>query len=723
MQEIEKFNADRFELVINAAGMGVWDWNIKTETVFFSERMAEIIGYCLDELQPISFATWFKYIHPEDLQKANERLASHLQGDAELYEVAVRMKHKHGEYVWVLIAGKTIEWHEDGSPKRMLGFHREITLRKIDEQKLITTSYLLDESQRIAKVGGWQLDVLSGELFWTTETYRIHETTAEEFNPTVDAVFEYFIPESRVLIEKALDNAINRGIGYDLELTTYTTKGKLIDVRATCIVTMKDNKAVRLTGIFQDISEEKSIQRTLKNSNRALEQVNIKLERNANYDALTGLPNRNLLADRMQQTIEHSKRSENSVAIAFIDLDRFKEINDAYGHSFGDELLCSIANQFTKLMRSCDTLARFGGDEFVMILDELEHPDDCIVILKRILDSISKTVLLKNKAIQVSASIGVTIYPQDNSNSDQLLRHADQAMYIAKNTGKNCFHIFDVAKDVAEKNQHEELENIRLALNNNEFDLFYQPKINIKTNNVIGVEALIRWRHPERGILPPIMFLPIIEQDILDIKVGEWVIEKALTQLSLWSEKNINIPISVNISPLQLQSLDFVKRLKVILKKFPHFRAGSIEFEILETSALKEINQVTKVIQECHQLGIVFSIDDFGTGYSSLSYLKRLPTEYLKIDQSFIRDMLMDADDKAIVIGIIGLAKAFSRKIIAEGVETTDHGEQLLILGCHLAQGYGIARPMPADDFILWLEAWEKENDWEYLCDVGVKKE
>ena len=719
MNASEKSNLEQLESVISAARMGIWDWGIKTGTVYFSDCMAEILGYSIKELQPVQFDTWVEYTHPEDLTKSKKALENHLKGTADFYEIEIRMKHKQGHYVWVLVAGKVIERCEDGQAKRMVGFHREITFRKNDEQKLITTTQLLDESQSIAKVGGWQLDLTSGYLFWTAETYRIHETSPEEFNPTVDAGVSYFLPESQRIITEALDAAINQGKGYDLELETYTTKGRVIDVRTTCTVTMQDGKAITLTGIFQDISEQKLVQRILQKSNRDLEKVNVKLEQNANYDALTSLPNRNLLADRMKQTIARSIRAKNSVAIAFIDLDQFKEINDTYGHSFGDELLCSVAEQFNHSMRACDTLARIGGDEFVMILDELQSTEECTAILTRVLDSISKTIFLKNKAIKVSASIGVTLYPQDDSNSDQLLRHADQAMYLAKNSGKNCFHIFDVAKDVAEKHQHEELESIRLALKNNEFDLYYQPKINMNTNEVVGVEALIRWIHPERGILAPITFLPIIEQDILDIKVGEWVIEKALSQLLYWSNKGINIPISVNISPLQLQSLDFVERLNLIFDKFPNFKAGSIEFEILETSALKEIEQVTKVIHECHKLGINFSIDDFGTGYSSLSYLKRLPTDYLKIDQSFIRDMLDDVDDKAIVQGIIGLAEAFERRVIAEGVETTKHGEQLLSLGCYLAQGYGIARPMPEDQFLPWLAAWQKKNEWEYLSDTS----
>lgn len=717
MHESEKLNLERLELVIKATGVGIWDWQIQTGELFFNDRWAEIIGYSVEELHPIQFETWAENIHPEDFIKAKEILDKHFQGETEFYEVEVRMKHKQGQYVWVSAKGKTIEWYEDGRPKRMTGIHLDIAQRKKNEQNLITTSHLLDQSQKIAKVGGWELDLNSGDLFWTAETYRIHETSPEEFNPTVDAGVNYFLPESKQIITDALDAAINQGKGYDLELETYTTKGRLIDIRTTCIVTMKGGKALKLTGIFQDISEEKLIQRTLKKSYRALEDVNVKLALNANYDALTGLPNRNLLADRMQSTIARNQRAQGSIAIVFIDIDGFKKVNDRYGHSFGDELLCCISDKLKQSMRVCDTLSRFGGDEFIMILDELQSPNECVGILTRLLESVSKTSFLNNKSVQVSLSIGVTMYPQDNSNSDQLIRHADQAMYIAKNSGKNCFHFFDVAKDVAEKYHHEELENISLALTNNEFELYYQPKINMKTNKVIGSEALIRWQHPERGILPPIMFLPIIEQDSLNINVGEWVIEKALTQLVFWSDKGIDLPISVNISSLQLQHLDFVKRLKLILKKFPNFKTGSLEFEILETSALNEIEQVGQVIDECHNLGIKFSIDDFGTGYSSLAYLKRLPTEYLKIDQSFIRDMLNDPDDKAIVLGIIGLAKAFERRVIAEGVETTAHGEQLLLLGCNLAQGYGIARPMPANQFLPWLSSWQEKNEWQYLSD------
>jgi diguanylate cyclase (GGDEF)-like protein/PAS domain S-box-containing protein len=717
VQESEKLSQEQMGLVINASGIGVWDWNVDSSEIICNERWAEIIGYSVAELQPVTFETWSSLLHLDDIQKATRLIQEHSQGSLAVYEIEFRMKHKLGHFVWILATGKIIEYHENSQPKRMIGTHLDITQRKHDEQELVTTSRLLDQSQKIAKVGGWELDILSGNLFWTAETYRIHETSPEEFNPSVDAGLSFYSPNSKRQIENALAAAMTQGQGYDLELQTYTTTGRLIDIRTTCEVTTENNKPVKLTGIFQDISQQKAIQRKLEKSNNKLAQVNKILKTNANYDALTGLPNRNLLADRMQHSITCSKRNNNHIAIVFMDLDGFKEINDLHGHSFGDDLLCCIAEKIKGLMPQGDTLARFGGDEFVMILGDLIAPEDCLSILQRTLDSVSTIQFINNKSVKISASVGVTIYPQDKSNSDQLIRHADQSMYIAKQSGKNCFHVFDVAKDVAVTNQYEELENIRTAFKNDEFILYYQPKINMKTNKVIGLEALIRWIHPQKGVLPPAVFLPIIEQHSLIIELGEWVIKTVLNQLSIWSEFGIELPISINISPLQLQQADFVDRLRLIFQKAPNFKPGQIEFEILETSALDEITLVRDIIEKCHEMGIVFSIDDFGTGYSSLTYLKKLPTECLKIDRSFVIDMLTDQDDRAIVLGVIQLAHTFERSVIAEGVETIEHGEKLLSLGCHLAQGFGISKPMPTKEFRDWLINWNLDNDWKLLSE------
>jgi EAL domain-containing protein (putative c-di-GMP-specific phosphodiesterase class I) len=294
-----------------------------------------------------------------------------------------------------------------------------------------------------------------------------------------------------------------------------------------------------------------------------------------------------------------------------------------------------------------------------------------------------------------------------------LLRQADQAMYQAKQAGKNRYHVFDAEQDRNVRGHHESLERIRRALTAHEFVLHYQPKVNMRTGLVVGAEALIRWQHPEKGLLAPAVFLPVIEDHPLAIDVGEWVIDTALTQLELWHAAGLDIPVSVNVGARQLQQAGFVDRLRSFLTKHPFIQPGNLELEVLETSALEDISRVSQVIEECRKIGVSFSLDDFGTGYSSLTYLKRLPVTLLKIDQSFVRDMLDDPDDLSILDGVLALSKAFNRAAMAEGVETVAHGAMLLQLGCELAQGYGIARPMPGDALPAWVVGWRIDPSWE----------
>ncbi len=436
------------------------------------------------------------------------------------------------------------------------------------------------------------------------------------------------------------------------------------------------------------------------------------LEHIAHFDALTSLPNRVLLADRMQQALTHSVRRALSVAVVYLDLDGFKLVNDTHGHGLGDELLVALAHRMKSALRDGDTLARIGGDEFVAVLVDLELVDDAKPVLDRLLAAASEPVLLGEVRLQVSASIGVTIYPQDGSEVDLLLRHADQAMYVAKQAGKNRYHLFDVAQDAAVKTQRESMEHIRQALAQGEFVLYYQPKVHMRTGAVLGAEALIRWQHPQQGLLAPAAFLPIIENHPLGVALGEWVLASALQQMTQWQSQGLQWVVSVNIGARQLQQDDFAERLTQMLANYSAVPPQMLELEILETSALEDLAQVFQSIRSCQTLGVRFALDDFGTGYSSLTHLRHLPAEVIKIDQSFVRDMLEDSDDLAIVKGVIGLAAAFHRDVIAEGVETTAHGLQLLALGCEKAQGYGIARPMPADDFPAWAHSWRPDAAW-----------
>jgi diguanylate cyclase (GGDEF)-like protein/PAS domain S-box-containing protein len=437
------------------------------------------------------------------------------------------------------------------------------------------------------------------------------------------------------------------------------------------------------------------------------------LEHIAHFDALTDLPNRLLLADRLQQAMSQATRRQQHLAVAYLDLDGFKSVNDHHGHDVGDSLLIALSHAMKASLREGDTLARIGGDEFVAVLIDLESTAGSVPMLSRLLNAAATPVHLGNLVLQSSASVGVTFYPQPQPvEADQLLRQADQAMYQAKLAGKNRYHVFDAALDSSIRGHHESLERIRTALEQHEFVLHYQPKVNMHSGKVIGAEALIRWQHPEKGLLAPATFLPVIEDDPLALDVGEWVIDAALTQIAAWHTAGLDLPVSINIGARQLQQDNFVEHLQTILARHPQVNPTKLELEVLETSALEDITRVSRVIEDCAKIGVKFALDDFGTGYSSLTYLKRLQVALLKIDQSFVRDMLEDRDDLAILQGVIGLAAAFKREVIAEGVETVAHGTALVQLGCKLAQGYGIARPMPAEQMPAWVATWQPDAAW-----------
>jgi diguanylate cyclase (GGDEF)-like protein/PAS domain S-box-containing protein len=459
-------------------------------------------------------------------------------------------------------------------------------------------------------------------------------------------------------------------------------------------------------GLFSDIT--------------ALKTHEKQLEHMAHYDVLTTLPNRVLLASRLHQAMAQAKRRRQRLAVVYLDLDGFKAINDRYGHKTGDRLLMALAARMQRTLREGDTLARLGGDEFVAVLFDLDNLAACIPMLNRLLVAAAEAVPIDSFTLQVSASLGVTFYPQpEEVDADQLLRQADQAMYQAKLAGKDRYHIFDADQDRSVRGHHEGLEQIRRALTAREFVLYYQPKVNMRTGTVIGAEALIRWQHPERGLLLPGVFLPVMENHPLAIETGEWVIATALQQIEAWRGAGLDMPVSVNVGAYQLQQADFVERLQALLLEHPAVRPGDLALEVIETSALEDLARVSQIIEACRGIGVNFSLDDFGTGYSSLTYLKRLQVTQLKIDQSFVREMLDDPDDLAILGGVLSLATAFRRQVIAEGVETVAHGTMLLQLGCELAQGYGIARPMPASDFPGWAQGWRPATAWSKLPAVN----
>lgn len=691
------------------AKIGSWRRDLSTTEAEWSAEMYRLFNRD-PARKPPAFIDFVHLLHPEDRRPFTQYYNRYIR-EGGSYQIDFRVQQPDGNYMWIEARSETL-CDSHGKLLQLSGTAQDITARKQAELALRTNTRILEDTQTLAKLGGWEFDIPTQTLYWTDQIYRMLETTREETSPTVASGLDYFEPESRIALSQALNAAMENGQGYDLELQMRTLKGRSLDVRATCSVVIAKGQPIKLYGILQDISEQKAAKLALLAANRELERANSVLEHIAHYDALTHLPNRVLLADRLRQAMAHTQRREQIMAVAFLDLDGFKAVNDQYGHAVGDKLLINLAQQMKSSLREGDTLARIGGDEFVVVLTDLHHTSDCEQLLKRLLLAAATPVQLDDLLLEVSASIGVTLYPQDGSDADQLLRHADQAMYIAKQAGKNCYHVFDIAKDVEVKHQRETLEHIRSALHNQEFVLYYQPKVHMRTGKVIGAEALIRWQHPQYGLLPPAAFLPVIESHLLSIELGEWVIETALNQMIEWEVMGLEIPVSVNIGAIQLQQSNFAERLEELLHRHPAANPHNLELEILETSALEDITQISAVINACKQLGVSFALDDFGTGYSSLAYLKQLPAQVLKIDQSFVRDMLEDTDDLAIIKGIVGLAAAFHRTVIAEGVETIAHGEILIAMGCELAQGYGIARPMPAAAIPEWVRTWQPDNAW-----------
>jgi diguanylate cyclase (GGDEF)-like protein/PAS domain S-box-containing protein len=456
-------------------------------------------------------------------------------------------------------------------------------------------------------------------------------------------------------------------------------------------------KTTHYVGIFTDITE--------------LKQQQEQIERLAYFDALTRLPNRVLLADRMQQALSRADRLNRIVAVCYLDLDGFKPINDRYGHKEGDGVLVEISRRLQDFIRNEDTVARLGGDEFVLLLTDLSDQDGSEPILSRLLEIVTKPCELQNGAkVSVSASIGVTFYPTDHNDSDVLLRHADQAMYQAKQLGRNRMHHFDPKYDQQTKKLRELKTKVHAGLKHADFMLYWQPKVDLVHGHVVGAEALLRWKQADTIILPA-AYLPQLENDDLIIEIGDYVIKQAVATLSRWHELGLDLSASINVAARQMLSPEFMRKLRGELEGRADL-ARHLELEILETVALEDLDKVKRLINECRALGVSTALDDFGTGYSSMTYFRRLPVDTVKIDQSFVRDMLDNADDLAIVQGILGLTKAFAKISVAEGVELTEQLAVLQGMGCHIAQGYAIGYPMPEQQFLRWLEDYKPDMTW-----------
>ncbi|WP_254276695.1 EAL domain-containing protein [Halomonas sp. 3H] len=671
---------------------------------YASDGMQQVYGVAPEALTEDASPV-FSAIHPDDL----DAVATSIQYSARTltpWRHEYRVILQEGAEHWLF--GDALPHREPDGSTTWYGVINDITERKQSEIAL-RRAHMEAERFREAldHVGSfiYMKDRDSRYTFANRATLELFGCTAESLPGSEDARF--FSSDIARRLRK-IDVRVLNGEPTTEEISVHDGTGRrrvYLEVKTPIREDGTNGNIIGLLGISTDIT-------TLKEHERQLEHL-------AHYDPLTGLPNRVLLADRLTHAMAQEHRQGRHLAVVYLDLDGFKHINDRYGHAAGDQLLISVAQRMKGVMREGDTLSRLGGDEFVAVLQDLADESVATGLFERLLHVASQPVWHESHALRVTASLGVSFYPQaDPVEADQLLRQADQAMYQAKLAGKGRYHLFDAERDRSMRSHHETLERIQQGLQEGEFRLHYQPKVNMRTGETIGVEALVRWQHPTRGLLPPAQFLPVIEEHPLSEALGEWVIRTALAQAAAWRLAGLDLPVSVNVSARQLRQRDLVARLKRLLGDHPDLPPGALELEVLETSTLGDLAQVSNLLEGCRQIGVQVSLDDFGTGYSSLTYLKRLPASIVKIDQSFVRDILDDPEDLKILDGVFSLATAFDRQVIAEGVETVRHGDMLLRVGCELAQGYGIARPMPAEAIPGWLHDWRPPSHWAELPTV-----
>ncbi len=677
----------RFRELSDVTPALIWQADVHKNLFWFNKSWLKFTGrsYFIEQ-----GTGWVKGIHPQD-RDAFMSNYNRLFDRREHFHIEFRLQRADGKYRW-LDGHYVPQQSADGEFIGYVGTCIDITdLRNskaaldffnVAHEIIYSTDLnriVLDCNQRFCELTGYSRDEVVGQNISILKS-GMHDTSF------------YAHMWQKLNTESFWQGEfINRTKAGDLT-TIMTTISVIFDSRG---------KPQRYLAVGSDITD-------IINKRQHYEQI-------AYYDNLTGLPNRLLLLDRLENAISRTKRYGGFFAVIFIDLDGFKAINDHYGHAIGDKFLVAISHQIKLTIRDSDTLARLGGDEFIVILDGLTTKHDHEGPIISLLKVCNSDILLEGVALKVSASIGACLYPNDiiaeDADAKTLLSHADQAMYVAKNQGKNCFHFFDSTQDQAIITRNNAIDAIKKGLEQREFELLYQPKVNMRSGEVLGFEALIRW-NKDTGQIGPALFLPIVQNHPLGIELGNWVIDSALTQLSKWNEQGIETSISINVDPRQLYQTNFVDKLQNAINRQSNYRAGSLELEILETTALDDRLSVCSIINSCRDMGIEFALDDFGTGYSSITYLKELPIKSLKIDRSFIIDMTESEKNLKLVENIINLTLGMEKQVIAEGVETVEQGEILLSLGCEYAQGFAIAKPMTATKLATWIKEWKPYPSW-----------
>lgn len=594
-------------------------------------------------------------------------------------------KSKHGNLYWEDLCICPI-FDEQGNITHFLSEQIDITARKKDEEQIRLYEKVFSNANEAILISDMDNNIIAVNPAFTEITgYASEEVIGK--NPRM---FSSGMTDE--ITYKEMWASINTDGKWQGEVLDRRRNGEIY-AEWLSISALRDNsgKLTHYIALMSDISERK------KAEERMLYQ--------AQHDALTGLPNRMLFQDRLQQAITYAERQHSNVALLFLDLDRFKNVNDALGHHYGDLLLQEVARRIRLCVRNSDTVSRQGGDEYVIMLPNLDDLGDIMQVVNKLIENIANPYQLEEHSVHLTTSVGVSVYPQDGIDTETLIKNADTAMYQAKDAGRNCYRFFTQAMNHSIAKRIGLESKLRAALQGNGLSLHYQPLVNLRSGQMVAAEALVRWQHPEDGLIPTAEFIQIAEETGMIVPLGAWVLGEACRQNQEWRALGLReISVSVNLSPVQLHDRNLVKTVSLALSN-SGMPASALELEITESAMMKNPEQAIVMLNKLNKLGISLSIDDFGTGYSSLSYLKKFPVNMLKIDQSFVRDLSVDNDDAAIIRAVISMASSLGLRVIAEGVETA---EQLLFLeglDCEMMQGYYFSRPLPAEEFRALLES------------------
>jgi diguanylate cyclase (GGDEF)-like protein/PAS domain S-box-containing protein len=689
-----RVSEERLNYALDSAGEGVWDWNIVRGTLFFSKRWKEILGLPAEVAADFDF--WWSRMHPDDIDATRATLQQCLTGERPVCIEVHRLWHESGRWIWVEARGSVVARSEDGTALRMVGTIVDITATTELRQALERSHDLL------AKLA----QQVPGALF-----QLVLKPSGQMVCPFISAMSTELFEHTPAEIEgnlRCLLHRIHRSDRAHLRLSMRESASRLQPWHAEYRVTLHGNrhcwreltaKPARLAdgsviwhGFTSDITQRKRTEATIR-------QFNEKLERRAHYDALTGLPNRALFRDRLEQEMRHASASGHGMALLFIDLDRFKEVNDLLGHDAGDALLAHAARRIGHCLRPGDTVARLGGDEFTVILTETAEVGHAEQVAQKIIDVLRAPFRIGIEQANISASIGITLYPGDGDHPEELMRNADHAMYRAKGAGRNRLAFFEPAMQAQAMRRLRLTNELRRALPEHQLALFFQPIVDIRSGQICKAEALLRWHRPGHELALPTDFIGIAEETGMIHEIGNWVFLEAARRSRDWSDMlGRRFQISINKSPVQFQrhthALDWVAHLA--REGLAH---NSIAVEITEGLLLNVSDAVFSRLHELQAGGIEVSIDDFGTGYSSMTYLKRLDIDYLKIDKSFVAEMLQDRTSQTITETIIVMAHKLGLKVIAEGVETAEQRDWLVGQGCDYLQGFLFGRPVESGQF------------------------